>query len=189
MSYTWQVAEVTIMNRDWRFWVKGVIPIIFTLIVLGILHIIRVKYGLFWSLAPAFTAVVMAIYHGGLWPGNISALLVFGYTFYIVDDPIRAIIIVASLIFIVVPVAILEKYRKHTDTVQGLIVKLREVHALTLTTMVNWPDWDDEEKWIVSERIHNRVSDILTVVRGWHLLAKEHQEVLKSEEFKKNVRQ
>lgn len=174
--------------NNWRYWAKCCIPIVFTLIVLGILHFIRVKYGLFWSLAPAFTAVVMAIYHGGLWPGNISALLVIGYTFYTVDDPIRVIIIIASLIFIVVPVSILEKHRKHTDTVQGLIVKLREVHALTLTTMVNWPDWDDEEKWLVSERIHDRVSDVLTVVRGWHLLAKEQQEALKSEKFKETVK-
>lgn len=175
------------MNRDWRYWARCCIPIIFTLIVLVILHFIRVKYGLFWSLAPAFTAVVMAIYHGGVFAGTVSMFLVIAYTLY-VDDPIRAAIIIASLMLIVIPVGILEKYRQRTDTVRSLIVKLREVHALTLTTMVNWPDWDDEEKWLVSELVHERVSNILSVVRGWHLLAKEQKEALKSEEFKKNVR-
>jgi hypothetical protein len=144
------------------------------IIVLVIYYVAMVKYGFtIPSFTPLFPIVIMACWHGGVYSCFSTGILVAGYTVYVVDDPLRVALIIISLIATIIPVSILQWYRRRIGTVSNLMKDMREINSILLAGMVHWPDMNDEEKWQMVESTHHKIADIFTVMRGWHMLAKE----------------
>jgi hypothetical protein len=133
------------------------------------------------SLSIIFPLVVMAVWYGGFYSGMATASLIIIYAIFSVDDSIRVTLMFISLMFTVIPVAILQRRAELVGSAENVINKLREAHALSLTLMVNWPDLEDSEKWSLTESGHNMISHVLTLARGWHILAKEHNNIVKGD--------
>lgn len=125
------------------------------------------------SLALVFPIVVASVWHSGLYAGLITSAMVATYSFLILGDIIRASMITGSLLLTVIPVSILKSQAERIGSVANLLYKLREIHSVLLAALVNWPDMEDEEKWNIVEGVNSKIADILTITRGWHLLAKE----------------
>jgi hypothetical protein len=128
-----------------------------------------------FTLAPAFAMMVMAIYHGGTWGGIGSGLIVSVYAGYAVSDPLRAIIIIASIIAIVAPIVIL---RQAVDSGDRVLSKLLDLDTYLAGYVFRWKNLDDAEKWEIIKRIHHEMAHIRTLTRGWRDLALEREQVL-----------
>lgn len=133
------------------------------------------------TLAPAFAMIVMAIYHGGTWGGIGAGLLVSAYTLYAIDDSLRAITIIASILAIVVPIVIL---RRTVDNGDRLLAQLLDLDTYLAGSVYRWRNMTDGEKWEIIKVIHHKMAHIRTLTRGWHDLAEERERVLDDYEVK-----
>jgi hypothetical protein len=148
------------------------VPLFITAFVL-IIHRVFHLAGMLVTLAPVFPLVVMSVWYGNIYASTLTATLVSVYAILTIDDPIRAIIIVASLALTVAPMQFSKWNLNRTGTVANLLEQMRETHSLYLSLMVNWPDMSDEERWKLSEAVYNKNTKVFAMVRGWHLLSLE----------------
>jgi hypothetical protein len=128
-----------------------------------------------FTLAPAFAMIVMSIYHGGTIAGIGSGLIVSAYAIYAVPDPLRAIIIIGSIIAIVAPIVIL---RQAVDNGDRLLAKLLDLDTYLAGSVFRWENMNDSERWEIIKVIHHKMAHIRTLSRGWHDLAMEREQVL-----------
>jgi hypothetical protein len=136
-----------------------------------------------FTLAPAFAMMVMAIYHGGTWGGIGSGIVVSAYAVYAVPDPLRAIIIISSIIAIVAPIVIL---RQAVDNGDQLLVKLLDVDTYLAGGVYRWENMADTERWEIIKAVHHKMAHIRTLTRGWRDLALEREQVLDDYEDRQN---
>lgn len=153
---------------------KSIAPILFIISIL-VIELHRGEVGIFYTSALIFPLLVFMAVANGTLAGFLGAAIASAYTFYVTPDPIRALIVTVSFLGMAAIVGYLNAHIKAIDTVEALIHRMRVVHALLLTNLVNWPDMDDEEKWRMVEQINEEMSDIMLTVRGWHILAQEKE--------------
>lgn len=136
------------------------------------------ELSMYWAIstvAPVFPIVVASIWywHGGFYSAGISTAIISAYVVYTVDDPIRCVLVIASLIFIAVPFSVVRWQSVKVGSAANLIQDIRDIHAVLFTLLVNWGDMTEGERWDTLERINNKFANVFTVARGWHLLAQE----------------
>ncbi len=171
------------MNKyiDWRKLARRYVPILITIATLAISYLLTIKYGILYTLAPAFASIIIAIYYSGIAPGLISFSLIIGYSIIFISDPIRLLFTISSIVIIAIPVMAIQAYSRKIDTADAILKKMITLDATLLGAMIKWPDLIPDDHWNIVKDVHYKIADILNLVRGWHYLALERKQILSEE--------
>jgi hypothetical protein len=130
------------------------------------------------SLSLAFVPLVYTAYHHGLRPALFSALLVVGYALYALP-PDRAAQIAIAALAIAVPMGILKRRARFTESINGNLAKAREIKILARFLIDHRRQMNDGLVFRFLEEIEDRAGQLETLVWGWQQI---RQEALEAEE-------
>lgn len=138
----------------------------------------------YFTLAPLFTVLAMAIYYGGWKSGSIVSVLIIGYSVYAGNDlnVIRSVIIALSAIGIIAPISILRLVSDNTNTIRA---ELRDVDIQLVGILKRWPNITEAEKREAVTKAHYKVAHILTLAAGWLELIHGKNSVIRQYENRK----
>lgn len=142
-------------------------PSIAFLLIIALTEIAHLEMGQHYTQAPQFFGLVMIAIVNGFWPSIAAALVMSLYAIHAVSDLVRVIIIIITSFGIAIHIHYLRLKADKYDNVKSLMHKMKVIHSLTLSSLVNWPTWDDGDKWKMCEQVHQEVSEIMTIARGW----------------------
>lgn len=126
------------------------------------------------SLSLAFVPMIYTAYHHGLRPALASAALVSGYALYSLPLD-RAIQIVIAALLVSVPMGILKRRARFTESINGNIAKVREIRVLARFLINHRREMNDGLLFRFLEEIEDRAGNLEAMVWGWQQIRKEAQ--------------
>lgn len=150
-----------------------------TALALGIIHL--TSNLLMASLSLAFVPMIYTAYYFGLRPALVSAILVSVYAFYTLSLD-RAIQVAIASFIIAVPMGILKRRARFTESINGNLAKVREIRIMARFLIEHRKNMNDGLLFRFLEEIEDRAGNLEAMVWGWQQIrqeAKEAEEKLK----------
>ena len=144
-------------------------PSVFFILIVALTEIVRIRIGQHYTQAPMFFGLVMVTIVNGLFPGLVAATIMSLYAIFVglPFDPIRVLIIVITSFGIVIHIQYLRAKSEKYDNAANIRHRLKVIHSLTLSTLVNWPTWTEKERWAMFEQVHQEIADIMALTLAW----------------------
>lgn len=128
------------------------------------------------SLSLAFVPMIYTAYHFGLRPALASAVLVSVYALYVLPLD-RAIQVVIASFAIAVPMGVLKRRARFTESINGNLAKVREIRILVRFLIDNRKQMNDGLLFRFLEEIEDRAGNLEAMVWGWQQIRAEAKEV------------